>query len=258
MGNLSGFGLTGRLIAKHFGKLGDSIAESIASFDPETATEADRDRLQATLQQSAIKMAAARQEYQKDQDAVAALQKQIDSDTAASEKIIARFNAGAIDKETLDMFCDELEAAKGRLPSDIQDAANAKAYMDELQKIVDALSKSLADFDARAKQAIQTLKSAEAQKDLQTMRQAQQAELTDLRNVSGHSSALDALTKKAGRVSTEAEGMKIVADINQAPIDRADKLNSLRASLGEDSHAGESTVDRLRRLTGGGADKTAA
>ena len=54
MSNLNGYwGLTARLINKHFGALGDKIAEAIAGFDPETATEADRDRLAATLREAA-------------------------------------------------------------------------------------------------------------------------------------------------------------------------------------------------------------
>lgn len=49
MSNLNGWGLTARLISKHFGVLGDKISEAIANFDPETATEADRDRLAETF-----------------------------------------------------------------------------------------------------------------------------------------------------------------------------------------------------------------
>ena len=58
MSNLNGWGLTARLISKHFGVLGDKISEAIANFDPETATEADRDRLADTLRQTAQKLAA--------------------------------------------------------------------------------------------------------------------------------------------------------------------------------------------------------
>eukprot|EP01032_Pedospumella_encystans_P033974 gene33974-38398_t len=45
MSNSNGWALTARLITKHFGALGDRVSEAIANFDPETATEADRDRL---------------------------------------------------------------------------------------------------------------------------------------------------------------------------------------------------------------------
>ena len=53
-------GLTARLISKHFGALGDRVSEAIANFDPETATEADRDRLADSLRLTAQKLAAAR------------------------------------------------------------------------------------------------------------------------------------------------------------------------------------------------------
>ena len=60
MSNASGWGLTARLVTKHFGALGNRIAEVIANFDPETATEADRDRLVATLRETAQLLATSR------------------------------------------------------------------------------------------------------------------------------------------------------------------------------------------------------
>ena len=41
MSNASGWGLTARLVTKHFGALGDRISETIANFDPETAEDQD-------------------------------------------------------------------------------------------------------------------------------------------------------------------------------------------------------------------------
>ena len=75
MGNLSGWGLTGRLISKHFGALGDKVSEAIANFDPETATQADRDRIQDTLRSTAQKLAAARASFDKEHADVVQLQK---------------------------------------------------------------------------------------------------------------------------------------------------------------------------------------
>ena len=53
MSNSNGCGLTARRISKHFGALGDRVSEAIANFDPETATEADRDRLADSLRSTA-------------------------------------------------------------------------------------------------------------------------------------------------------------------------------------------------------------
>ena len=147
------------------------------------------------------------------------------------------------------MFCDELEANKARLPQEMQHEADAKAYMDELQKVVDAFSKQLADFDSAAKKAMVQLASANAQKDLQAVRLQQQSELDGLRGLAGHSTALDALTKRAQTVSNQAAGIKIVVDINQKPIDQAAEIDAIRKSVNQPNTAGESALDRLKRLS---------
>jgi hypothetical protein len=147
------------------------------------------------------------------------------------------------------MFCDELEANKAKLPEELQQEADANAYMNELQQIVDAFSKQLADFDAVAKKALQQLASANAQKDLQELRSQRQSELDSLKNLGGHSTALDALTRRAQTVSNEAAGMKILTDINQKPIDQAAEIAAIRKSVSEPETAGESTLERLKRLS---------
>jgi hypothetical protein len=249
MGNLSGWGLTGRLISKHFGALGDKMSEAIANFDPETATQADRDRIQDTLRSTAQKLAAARASFDKEHTDVVQLQKLLATDEKATETLAARLQAGTISEATVTLFCDELEANKAKLPEEVQQETDAKAYMDELQQIVDAFSKQLADFDSVSKKAMQQLASANAQKDLQQMRAQRQSELDGLKNLGGHSTALDALTRRAQSLSNEAAGLKILVDINQKPINQAAEIDAIRRSVAQADTAGESALERLKRLS---------
>ena len=250
MSNASGWGLTARLITKHFGVLGDRVSEAIANFDPETATEADRDRLADTLRATAQMLASARSAFDKEHNDVVSLRNLIATDEKATEKLAERLAAGSISEATVTMFCDELEANKSRLPQELQEEADAKAYMDELQKIIDALSQQLAEFDAQAKKALQALAQAKAQKDLQEMRMERQQQLAGLTGMKGNSTALNALTRRAQAVTNEAAGMRIVADIGQKPLDQAAELAAIRKSVAQDDTAGETALERLKRLSG--------
>lgn len=249
MSNLKGWNLTARLISKHFGVLGDKISEAIANFDPETATEADRDNLANTLRQTAQKLAAARSAFEKERDDVAKLRALIDSDEKAFDTLAARLQSGAITESTVNMFCDELESNKARLPVEIQEEADAQEYMNELQKIVDALSQQLSEFDARAKKALKALATANAQKDLQELRAERQQQLADLGGLKSKSTALDALSRRAQKISNEAEGLKIIADINQKPLDQKAELDAIRKSVATPETIGETALERLKRLS---------
>lgn len=249
MSNSNGWGLTARLISKHFGVLGDRVSEAIANFDPETATEADRDRLADTLRSTAQKLAAARASFDKEHADVVKLRNLIATDEKATETLGERLAAGKISEATINMFCDELEANKARLPQEIQEEADAQQYMDELQKIVDALSTQLSDFDAAAKKALQALATAKAQKDLQAIRTERQSQLAGLSGLQGNSSALEALTRRAQTVANEAAGMRIVADIGQRPLDQAAEIDAIRKSVSQADTAGETTLERLKRLS---------
>jgi hypothetical protein len=248
MSNANGWGLTARLISKHFGALGNRVSEAIANFDPETATDADRDRLAATLRETAQLLATARAAFNKEQDDVARLRTLIANDEKATEKLAERLAAGTISEATVTLFCDELEANKARLPQEVQEEDDARGYMDELQKIIDALSDQLAQFDAQARKAMQALAAAKAQKALQELRVDRQSQLAGLSGLQGNSTALNALTRRAQAVGNEAAGLRIVADIGQKPLDQAAEIAAIRSAVSEE-RTGETALQRLQRLS---------
>ncbi|RYY74466.1 MAG: hypothetical protein EOO52_12950 [Gammaproteobacteria bacterium] len=246
--NSKGWSLTARLIGKHFGALGEKIAIAIASFDPETATEADRDTLAKTLREVAEKLASARSSFEKERLDVVKLRQLIEDDEKAFVILANRLQAGTISEETVNLFCDEVEANKARLPVEENEEAEARQYMDELNKIVAALSEQLTDFDAHAKKAMRSLEAANAQRDLQQIRIERQEHLNRLGGLKTKSTALDALTRRAQKVSDQAESLKIVSEINQRPIDRKAALDELRKSVASSESASETTLERLNRL----------
>lgn len=251
MSNTSGWALTGRLVIKQLGALGSSLASAIASFDPETATEADRDALAARLRDVATKYSAAETAYKKEQKDVDTLRTQIANDTTVAGQLGARLEAGSVDEATVNLFLDELEAAKERLPQEEAEAAEAKAFLDEIKSIIDTISEQLTQFDAHAAKAKRELAQAQTRLDQQRLRESQQAELRAAAGNGAPSTALGALQKRAAALQAKADGLKVVNDVTERPAQTAAKLDDLRKSVLSGAPTGKpSAADRLKALSG--------
>lgn len=246
----NGWSLSMSLISKHFGKLGDSLAEAIASFDPETATQVDRDRLAEQLRGFATKLAEARRKFDKEQKEADELRVLIANDEKAAEILIGKFEAGQIDEATLNMFADELESNKARLPQEEAEANDAKELVTALEDLFRTIEKQLADFDTNAKKAINDLNRAKAEKERQELRQQNQEQLRALKTgLSGSSTALGALAKKAEKERVAADAAKIVADSGQKDVDKSNAVEEARKIAAGTSTQTMSAVDRLRGLS---------
>lgn len=248
---MSGWKLTAALFVKQISNLGQSVAQALASFDPETATEVDRDRLQAKLREVSVKLAEARRSYEVEKAEFIGLAKQIEQDEKAAAILIAKFEAKEIDESVLTEFANNLESMKARLPAEEQDAIDAKELVDTLQGILDTVEKKLTDFDAHAKKVLRDIAQAKADQERQALRLQSQQDLRDLKSGLGSSStALGALEKKAHNLRVQADASAIQADIGQKPLDRADAVaEARRIAAGAAAPAAESAADRLRRLS---------
>lgn len=249
---MSGWKLTAALITKHVGVLGDKLATAIAGFDPETATQVDRDNLQAKLREVALKLADAKHKNDAAQKAATDLAASIETDAKTAEVLIAKFEKKEIDEAMLNEFANNLEADKARLPGVQQDAAAAQQLVDTLQEILNTVEQNLNEFDAKAKAAMRSLDQARADQQRAELQQQRQAELNELRSsVGGTSTGLAALNRAADKARVQADAAQTVADIGQKPIDRANVIEEARRiAAGETPAATESAADRLRRIAG--------
>ena len=246
---MAGWNLTGKLIARHLGKLGETLAGAIASFDPETATQVDRDNLQGKLREVASKLAEARQKLSVETKEAEALAAQISKDENAAGRLLALFDEKKVDEATLTEFTDNLEAMKARLPGERQDVTDSNELVDTLQDILNTIEKNLTEFDRHAKAAIGAIERAKAEKQRQALRVENQAQLSQLSGGQSPSSALSALNRKASQLTTEAEATRIVADIGQKPVDRSNAIdNARRLASGATDTSTETAADRLRRI----------
>jgi chromosome segregation ATPase len=249
---MSGWKLSAALIVKQVSAFGDTVAQALVSFDPETATEVDRENLQKHLREAATKLASARHEYDGVKKTADALEAQIAQDTKAAAVLISKLEAKEIDESTLTEFADNLEDMKARLPVAQQDVKDAQELVDTVQGIVNTIEKKLADFDAAAKKALRGIAQAQANQERENLRLQNQQELRDLQSgVGGTSTALGALTRKAEKLQVQADATAIQANIGQKPLDRANAIDEARRiAAGTATPVAESAADRLRRLAG--------
>lgn len=242
-----GWSLAAKIFGKKLSGLGDDVSGALASFDPETATEVDRENLASKLQQVASKLAGARRDYDKEHKDVLELTALIESDSKALDVLAQRLEAGTITEDVINTFCDQLEANKTKLEVEVEEENVAKEYMDELQSLVDALSNQLSEFDTTAKKIKQDLKIAETRNDLETMKSERSTELAHLHEIKGSATALQALSKKAAKLQNQADGKKLVNDITKKEEDKATAIDDIRKSVSQP--VAESALDRIKRLS---------
>jgi len=249
---MSGWKLSAALLGKQFGNIGNSLAQRLAAFDPETATEVDRDNLKAELRGFIAKLAEHQAKYNVEKKEADDLAAQIAKDEAAAAVLLSKFDAGQIDEATLTEFANNLEAMKARLPGEQQDVVDAKQLLDTYQGLVDQGEKKLADFDANAQKAKRALAQAQADLSREQQRLKAQDELRAATSGQGaHATGMGALAAKTEQLRVQAEASRIEADIGQRPLDRMNAVEEARRiAAGTNTPAAESAADRLRRLTG--------
>jgi len=249
---MSGWKVTLALAKKQFGVLGDSLATAIASYDPETATQVDRDLLQKNLHEVALKLAEAKRKNDVAQKAASDLETSINADKQAAANLLAKLEAKQIGEDVVTEFTNNLENDQARLPGLKADAAASQQLVDSLQEILGMVEKNLNEFDAKAKAVMRELDQANADKQRAATLQQQQAELGNLRaGAGGTSTGLSALGRAAEKARIEADAAQTVVDINQKPIDRANLVEQARQAARSDSPAAtESAAERLRRVSG--------
>jgi hypothetical protein len=248
---MSGWKLTAALFLKQIGNLGEQIAGRLAAFDPETATQVERDALQKDLHTAALKLADARQIHKKEKDEAEGLEAQINKDKGLAKVLIEKADKGEIEPAVLTEFTNNLEDMISRLPGEAQDAAEALELVTTVQEIVDSIQQRLEEFDQRAAQAQRELRQAQAELDRNQLRLRQQQELSALRTgLSSGGSALGAMAKRAQDMRKQADALGTVVAVGQKPIERLSAVEKARCiAEGKSFDQQDDAVSRLMKLT---------
>jgi hypothetical protein len=227
---MGAFSLLGRLFGAQVNQAGESLVSALVSFDPETATQVDRDALVEKIQQVAEKFAAAKHDYDKEQNDVVVKKAQINEYLATLDVMVGQLERQEITQAVFDEFCVGIEEAQEQLVQEELEAAEAKAVKDELEESLKVLTQQMNDFDRITSKALRDVKLAESQVEKEKLKAQRQDELSNLKKGLGaESTAVRKLQEIAQKAKIEAEATKTVREIAQKPASQDEKMAAIMA-----------------------------
>jgi hypothetical protein len=243
------FSLLGRLFGAQVNQAGESLVGALVAFDPETATQVDRDALAEKIQTVAKKFAAAKQDYDKEQNDVVVKQAQINEYLATLEVMVGQLERQEISQAVFDEFYAGIEEAQAQLPQELEEAAEAKAVKDELEEILQILTKQLNEFDQVTAKALRDVKLAESQVEKEKLKAQRQTELSNLKSGLGaESTAVKKLQEIAKKAKIEADAAKTVREITAKPASQEEKMAAMMAQAKQASAPAASTLSAAERV----------
>lgn len=246
------FSLLGRLFGAQVDQAGESLVGALVAFDPTTATQVDRDALAEKIQGVARKFAAAKQDYDKEQNDVVVKQQQINQYMATLDIMVGQLERGEISQGIFDDFMAGIEESQVQLVQEEEEAAEAKAVRDELDDILKILTQQLNDFDKVTSKALRDVNLAQSQVEKEKLKAERQAELSNLKSGLGaDSTAVKKLQEIAKKAKIDAEAAKTVREITAKPQSQAEKMEAIMAQAkqaGAPAASSMSAADRVAAL----------
>jgi hypothetical protein len=243
------FSLLGRLFGAQVDQAGESLVGALVAFDPETATQVDRDALAEKIQEVAKKFAAAKQDYDKEQNDVVVKQGQINEYLATLDVMVGQLERQEISQSVFDDFYAGIEESQAQLVQEQEEAAEAKAVKDELDDILKILTQQLNDFDRVTSKALRDVKLAQSQVEKEKLKAERQSELANLKNGLGaESTAVKKLQEIAKKAKIDAEAAKTVREITAKPQSQDEKMAAIMAQAKQASAPPANTMSAAERV----------
>ena len=190
----------------------NSAIQSIVSFDPKSATEAELRGMEQNLDQIGRQVAEARQTYDKEKREADAIQTLSQQRMAAAEQLQDRMTTEtdpsrkAELERSLATLVGMLESMSSDLDREKQDAEDARAFLDSLQETYNQAGQKLKSARDELARAERDMGRAEQQKEIAQRRAESARQAAGLSQAtSGLSVALKAMQENASRSMAEAE-----------------------------------------------------
>ena len=244
---------------KHFSRekindAGRALTDAIVRFDPETASEAAIAEMEENFDNLNLEFSKAKQEWQKEQREADEVQKTYEQRLQAAELLqtqVAEGGRGVKDKEAgLLQLLESLEGMQEDVELEAEEAADAKALMEELQQTVDILADKLKSARRDMKKAQNTLARAQAAEDRAKKQEDRAREIAGLKSSAGGlNTALDSLNRAADDAKAKADASsRKTTLIGGAKPEQNSAVTAALAEVSGKPAAPTSVADRLAAL----------
>ncbi len=198
-------------------KVGQSIVQILASWDPETASKAELEQMEQRLNTLVQEVGQARLVYKKEQDEANAIRGLYDQRLKAAEILQNRLaeTPGNAETETaLTELIQILEEMQPEMEIEEQEAVEAKAFMEELEEVATLSAEKLKTAKKSLEKAVQNMKRAKVREERSSDTAERAAKLAGLRDESDQlGSALSAMQKNADASNAKAEAAQMKAKL---------------------------------------------
>ena len=242
---------------KHFGiKKAEqaqlSIVDFLTQLDPETASEADINRLDEILTDLTSKMVVAKNDYNREQNEYVAINNHYEKIVASIKSLQNKLETISDETERstilghIDTLVTELESLQPKVLQEKTEAEEAKVYFEELQEAVKSAAEKLKTARSDLKNAARQMELAKTRNERVKEKEERAKILAGIKNdTSKISSALSAMQRKTDQLNLDtevsSEKFKLVSKSDNDPL--KDALNAA-----ENKSAAPSLEDRLKKL----------
>ncbi len=248
------FGFVSVFGKKKSQKVGQSIVQILASWDPETSSKVELEQMEKRLNKLVQEVAEARQVYRKEKEEADAINKLYTQRLKAAEILQQKLEAdpgnNQIDSALAELV-SELEEMQSEIEVEEQEAVEAKEYMEELEEVAKLSANKLKTAKKALSKAVQDMKRAKVREERAEEKAERSSRLAGLRDETDQlGSALSAMKKNAEESTAKAEAANMKAKL--LSHSKADESNDLIAAAMKEASGGAKTStsisDRLSAL----------
>lgn len=240
-------------LMKNYGKnAGRSVAQgltdALVSLDPTGMSEAEIETIEEQFDAVNREFAVAKAEWQREQKEADDIVKLREQRMAAAELL----SEDPSKEEALNKLLTSLEEMQADVDREIEEAADAKAVMNELEETVKLYADKLKTARTTMKKAASEMQKAQKQAERAKEQAERSARLQGLRSASSNvGSALAAMNRKAEEAKQEADAARRKAQLlGKSTAEEDDDVAAAMAAVSGKPIASTSAADRLAALRG--------